>query len=437
MVHYCLSKYEFDGSTVMTCHPEGCACCGGFFAFRRRFIRALRKGDELVMRSEAKQDWILALSDQQLAERFSEYWINSTYADLVQLRVFTNIDTLRHYSKLKPDTTVFLVDSSWRELLDYEGHPLFPEAVKVIVSEQEPKDECEISIYQPLSQLFEVVWNRGSHDTLDDSHINAPLSNRNSSFKVVSVCSAGGGSGKTMAAFQLARYAAANGLRVFYWNLGFYPEWMLLYTDATELPRASNSFSQLMYYLRNDNSLKRDIPVDSFTIHVAPLRADTFDPSSKHEEWKELSERELGAVVKWLEGTGRYDLVLIDTADGSPCLDDVLHLSNDIVWLILDDLPHLSKTVQCWNRIRQEHRDSYSTICARTHLLVNRYLGSMHNRWWRPELPLRGYLPYIPHWKQFHRVEQWFGSAVFQTAFEEWAATSLPWLGSNRQYHVV
>lgn len=389
------------------------------------------------MRGRATQDWILALSDQQLAERFSEYWSSSTYAELIQLRVFTNLDALRHYSQLKPNATVFLVDSAWRELLDYEGSPLFHEAAKVIVTEHEPNDESEINAYQPLSHFFEQVWNRGSSDRMKHSQMNPFLMNRSTDFKVVTVCSAGGGSGKTMTAFQIARYAAANGVRVFYWNLGYYPEWMLLCTDEAELPQASNSFSQLMYYLRNDKGFKRDIPVDSFTFHVAPLRADTFDPSSKHEEWKEFGEKELGDVLRWLEGTGRYDLVLIDTTDGIPYLDGVLRLSSDIVWLILDDLPHLNKTVQCWNRIKQEHRDAYSGICSRTHILVNRYMGSMLNRWWRPELPIRGYLPYIPYWKQFHRVEQWFGSAVFQTAFEEWAAASLPWLGNSREHHAV
>lgn len=395
------------------------------------------RGDGHFMISEVKQDWVLALEDQHLAERFSEYWMNSKYADLVQLRVFTNLDTLRLYSQLKPDIGMFLVDSAWRELLDYEGDPLFHGKARLVVTDHEAKDENEINVYQPLSQLFEQVWDISSSDLLLNAQVNSHLIHQHGSFKVMSVCSAAGGSGKTTVAFQLARYAAANGLRVFYWNLGLYPEWTLLYSDISELPRASNSFSQLMYYLRSNSGMKRDIPVDSFTVHIASLRADTFDPSIKHEEWKEFSRRELDAVVKWLEGTGRYDLVLIDTADGSLYLDDVLHLSDDIVWLILDDLPHLSKTVQCWNRIRQEHRDTYSTICSRTHLLVNRYLGSMHNRWWRPELPLRGFLPYIPHWKQFHRVEQWFGSAVFQTAFEEWAAASLPWLGSNRKYHAV
>ncbi|MGZ9583594.1 nucleotide-binding protein [Paenibacillus marinisediminis] len=377
-----------------------------------------------------KQDWILALPDKRLAERFSDYWRNGSYADHVQLRVFSQIDTLQHYSRLNPDAHVFMVSKEWEAVLNDSSESWFAGAKRIYLTDVEVYEENHVCIFQPLAQLFEQLWKIGSAELSAASALTAASFKQGA--KVLTVCSAGGGSGKTTISFQLARYAAANGLRVFYWNVGLYPEWTLLYPEGAHIPRASNSFSQLLYYLRRDAGGKRDIPLDSFTVPVTSLRAETFDPYIRAEEWSEFSERELKAVIEWLMGTKRYDLILIDASDGCPFLDAAIKISHDVVWLILDDLPHLNKTVHCWNRIKRENSIPYSAFCSRTHLLVNRYMGAIQNRWCRLDLGISGFLPYIPQWKQFHRAEQWFGSAVFQAAFEEWAAAELPWLGNGR-----
>lgn len=393
----------------------------------------MKDGDDYGVSQGLKQDWVILISDKRLMERLNDYWRHSMYANQVQLRAFTQAETLHQYSLLQAKVDLIVIGSEWEQWLDSEqAKSIWPDTRRIVLKPDGTDSDEALRLYQPLPLLFEQLWRAGHRIVHTKDAAASPIKDfSGAASRVISICSAGGGSGKTTVAFQLARYAAAYGLRVFYWNVGLYPEWTLLYPDPSTLPRTSNSFSQLLYYLRRESPAKRELPIDPFVVNIPALRADTLDSFIHAEEWEGFGKREYEAVLSWLKSSERYDLILVDIADGCSYLEAGLRLSDDIVWVMLDDLPHMNKTAHCWNGIKQADRASYAAICARMHLLLNRYMGVMHNRSIRTDVSIGGFLPYIPHWKQFHRAEQWFGSAVYQAAFEEWASSALPWIGGR------
>ncbi|MDK8182917.1 hypothetical protein [Paenibacillus sp. UMB4589-SE434] len=382
-----------------------------------------------------KQDWIMALPDKRLIDCIYDYWKHSVYADEVRLRVFSQLDTLQHYLTLQSDALLLVVAAGWlSELQQYPDWTRIKNAMQVVVMSEQLSaanaTEPTVTPYQPLSKLFEQLCSIAPRDGSNLLRVVDQEGAVSSHTRVLTVCSAGGGSGKTTIAFHLARHASACGQRVFYWNLEMLQDWksLLDHPEAGDCSTNVNSFSKLLYHLRSAIEKPPSISVDSYTVEIPAIRATTFAYACRHEEWEVLDGNMFSMLLEWLTDTRRFDLIIIDTGVMNRCITAAQFKSQAIVYLLLDDFPLLSKTEQWMQQQGMEAPDWSAQVLPRTKFIVNRYMGAMLNRWNSQEVKISGFLPYIPSWKQLHRQEQWFSSAVFQAALEEWIGVHLPWL---------
>ncbi|WP_028545913.1 ParA family protein [Paenibacillus taiwanensis] len=383
-----------------------------------------------------KQDWIMALPDKRLIDCIYDYWRHSVYADEVRLRVFSQLDTLQHYLTLQSGTLLLVVDAGWLgELRQHPDWTRIKNAMQVVVMSEQNSDfnvvEPTVTPYQPLSKLFEQLCSIAPRDGSSPLRTTVDKGEGVScQTRVLTVCSAGGGSGKTTIAFHLAKHASACGQRVFYWNLEMLQDWrsLLDHPKDGDCSTNVNRFSRLLYHLQSAIEKRASIDVESYTIEIPAIRATTFTSDCRQEEWKVLNDNVFSLLLQWLIDSRRFDLIIIDTGVMNSCITAAQLKSQTIIWMLLDDLPLLSKTEQWMQQQGVETRDWALQVLPRTKFIVNRYMGAMLNRWNSQEVKISGFLPYIPSWKQLHRQEQWFGSAVFQAALEEWIGIHLPWL---------
>ncbi|UHA72044.1 nucleotide-binding protein [Paenibacillus sp. 481] len=403
-----------------------------------------------------KRDVVLALHDKRMLDSMTAYWKQSKYVDQLQLRVFSQVDTLQHYLRLQPGIALLVTQGDVLDALEEEDVQdlsimLLGERTDIVSMKHRNHPQCSTELlYQPLPHLLQKMLERvgapSEAERAGDGAGGASESAARTGCSIIAVASACGGSGKTTAACQLARYAAEKGLRTFLLSVeehaGFH---VLLPQMGRANDHAPNHFSQLLYYLKRDlktsakqgegYKIKFDLQAEgdkqqalapeSFVVSLPLLRADTFVSPASRAEWNMVDADLTRGLIRWLAESNRYDVIIIDSGAGHVRAEAAWEMAHHIVWLLNDDLAHLHNTLQLFNHWEQEHSDHYRQRMTRLKLIVNRYMGTMMNRWQHGDAAICGFLPYIPHWKQVHRPEQWFSSAVYQTALADWADTQL------------
>ncbi|TVX91940.1 AAA family ATPase [Paenibacillus agilis] len=389
-----------------------------------------------------KQDWVVALPDKQLVERLIDYWKHSKYSEVLQLRVFSQWDTLWQYVKLQPECRLFVVDLDWLNQLEADvetSHILSKLNIFVLTDDPallQREGVSSATPYQPLDKLFEqglrqgsAAYEGGSRYSSDSQDINqGQRISSSGACRVVTICSSGGGIGKTTLAFQIAHYAAEMGNKVFYWSLSAHAEWDLftLSSDKNPISFPTNSFSQLLYSLQRMRT--SDLDPSTYTVSIPILRADTFEANIPQAELDALTGERIEQVIHWLKSSKRYDIIVLDVDANLTRNKAAIQISDQLLWVIADDMVQMNKMERCFNYWQSEAPSCYEQLLMKGKIIVNRYMGVMLNRWQRNDLSVDCYLPYIPQWKQLHRPEQWFSSAVYQAALEELIHTHLPWL---------
>ncbi|MBD8500006.1 hypothetical protein [Paenibacillus arenosi] len=393
-----------------------------------------------------KQDWVVALPDKQLVERLIDYWKHSKYSEVLQLRVFSQWDTLWQYVKLQPECRLFVVDVDWLNQLEADEettHILSKLNIFVLTDDPVSIQRAGVATatpYQPLDKLFEqglrqgsTVYEGGARYSSDgEDSTQGQRNTYGGTCKVVTVCSSGGGIGKTTLAFQIAHYAAELGKKVFYWSLSAHAEWDLftLPSDKSSI-FPTNGFSQLLYCLQRMRT--SDLDPSIYTVSIPILRADTFEANIPQAEWDALTGERIAQVIDWLKSSKRYDVIVLDVDANVTRNKAAIQNSDQLLWVVVDDMVQMNKMERCFNDWQSESPSCYEQLLMKGKIIVNRYMGVMLNRWQRNDLSVDCYLPYIPQWKQLHRHEQWFSSAVYQAALEEMIQTHLPWL-SRREW---
>ncbi|WP_088547782.1 nucleotide-binding protein [Paenibacillus aquistagni] len=388
---------------------------------------------------QVQQCWVIGLPDKALLERIRDYWKHSLYADRVHLRVFSQMDTLRHYVGLQTDVQLLIVDPEWKEEVHadlFEGG----DGTSITVVEmdeagsfwheacvKESTASYRVTPYQPLSKLFEQLWGLGlsiakiSEDPMKDKQDAART-------PIWTISSGGGGAGKTTIAAHLVQYASERGLRTFYWNMDWIHEW----GHEAQSPRAhqadsqayEGSFSKLIYWLSRKETLEA-IPPDPYILPMEELRADTFDSNIRRSEWNELDHEAVTSILNWLSGLERYDLIVLDTSSNHLLAEAAVLVSDQVIWVLTDDCSQIRKSERCWKKWGN-HTEGRS-IAGRMQIVVNRYMGAWMNSFTR-ESSVQAYLPYIPQWKQRQRMDQGGSSEVFQAAFRAWIQSAAHWM---------
>ncbi|QDM44050.1 ParA family protein [Paenibacillus thiaminolyticus] len=363
---------------------------------------------------------VVAHTQKRVLDAWTEYWRQSDYAEQLHLRMFTQADTLRRYLGLKPGIHMVVADP---EVLQEMSEEEMDGILITVLSAEGRIDAFPLAHaveipYQPLPQLFQSLIERCRTE-----YEGAAFGMESHSCMLLGISSLGGGAGKTAAALHLARHAAAKGKRVLLLNVDPVQEYALL--DARPEPAAIAPLAQLLYYLRKDQA-GESLPLESYLLGVPDLEgADIFAPADWIKEWEGIDGLLMRKLLRLLRQSGRHDLIIAEGGFNQPAFAALWEEADRIVWLLQDDLPHLHKTELLFRQWERSGDAAVRNRIRRLALLVNRYMGMMANRWMYRDAPITGYLPYIPSWKQMHRIDQWLQSAIYQSAVAEWADRQL------------
>lgn len=365
-------------------------------------------------------DIVVAHPQKRMLDAWTEYWKLSDYAAQLHLRVFTQADTLRRYLGLKPGIHMVVADPGVLQEMSQE------EMDGILITLLSAEDRLDAvpfagsieNPYQPLPQLFQSLIERCRSE-----YEGATFRTESHSCPLLGISSLGGGAGKTTAALHLARYTAAKGKRVMLMNVDPVQEYALLHARTESAEHAP--LAQLLYYLRKDQS-GEPLPLEPYLLGLPDLEgADIFAPAEWMKEWEGIDGPLMRKLLRLLRRSGRYDLIIVEGRYSQPAFDALWEDADRIVWLLQDDMPHLHKTELLFQQWERSGDAGARVRIRRLALLVNRYMGMMANRWMYRDAPITGYLPYIPSWKQLHRIDQWLQSAVYQSAVADWADRQL------------
>ncbi|TQR44713.1 ParA family protein [Paenibacillus popilliae] len=371
-------------------------------------------------------DIVVAHPQKRILDGYTDYWKQSTYAEKLHLRVFTQADTLGHYLRLKPGIHVLVAAPELLGTLsssDVRG--IIVIALSAEKSEQltEADFPCRIeNPYQPIPQLFQSIIEYCESENASEGDKRS-----NTACRIVGITSTSGGAGKSTTAFHLSAAAAQSGLRPFLLNVDPIQEYSLLLQEAIEQNENQSNLAQLFYYLKKAQGGPGSelLSLDPYMLSVPAIGARMLHPKQLAEEWKWMDASMLRLLLNTLRSSGQYDLIIVEGAHFHSPFEAVWDVADQVMWLLLDDMAYIQKTkllLQQWALAEE------SVVRHRSKLIrmgVNRYMGTMLNLWQQRDAPISGYLPYIPAWKQVYRFDQWLQSSVFRSTLEEWAGSEL------------
>ncbi|MFE5317369.1 AAA family ATPase [Paenibacillus sp. NPDC056579] len=375
-----------------------------------------------------KMKLVLLDTDAYFIEMVTSYIRAADYSGTFTVSAFTTKEHGFAFIEHSNEPFILLVHESFMPLPErvYQrehGCMLIVSDLQVVADIVEYPIICK---YQPLNQLMSVVI----------SHYNEFTRSRilkgNRSSEVISIYSAAGGSGKTLTAMHLARELVLAGQRVFYITLEELPSASWIGSASNE---ESGHFSRMLFYGKSDRKLQ-SAKVERMKRKHSLLGFDYFPGNEEAAELAEMLESDTEALIGALQATGSYDYILLDLDSAShPRVRSALKLSDHIVWLVVDE------RVQ-WEKTRMRMRPAASGFSeterlGKVTLLVNKFHGSLSNNAHDLLVPIHGYLPYIPEWKTFSRME----GVLSRSAFSE-SLAALPWFQAltgeaEVQRHVV
>lgn len=376
-------------------------------------------------RGISRWDIVIAHPQKRILDGYADYWKQSKYYELINLRVFTQADTLGHYIRLKPGIHVLVADPALLRTLSVED----VKDIIVVALTIEPDQALAINFpyhkqnpYQPIPQLLQAIIEYCQSEDANDE----PWRN-NHPCRIVGISSTSGGTGKTTTALHLAAIAAQSGLRTFLLNVDPIQEYSVLLQSMGEQTEGRYPLAQLFYYLKKsgEDQVPESLSLDSYMLTVPTLGLRMLHPGQLAEEWRWMDESLLRSLLTALQGSSQYDLIIVEGAYINPAFEAVWDMTDQVVWLLLDDMAYIQKTRMLLLQWESAEEAVLRQRTKRMRVVLNRYMGSMQNAWQHRDAAISGYLPYIPAWKQVYRFDQWLQSSVFRSTLEEWAVTEL------------
>jgi len=366
----------------------------------------------------SKMKLVVLDTDSYFIERITAYIRTSDFASTFTVSAFTNKEQGFAYIEQASEQYILLVHESFMPLPErvfqrQSGCMLilsdFPASGDIV----EYPVLCK---FQPLNQLLAHVISHYNEFT------SSQMLKGDKETQVVSIYSAVGGSGKTLTALHLARELSLAGRRVFYLSLEQLPSsiWVESDTGGEE----DSSFSRMLYYGKSDSKLQI-AKVERYKKRHSIWGFDYFPGNCEPLELAEMSAKDTEMMVRAVLASGAYDCVLLDLDSTLfPRVEAALKISDHILWLIQDDCIQWDK---CSVRMRQwmdrQEEPAWSHKCS---LIVNKFNGALSSSERKLPLPISGYLPYIPEWKSYARLD----IVHIRGTFSE-SLTSLDWFRSS------
>ncbi|WP_010273540.1 AAA family ATPase [Paenibacillus senegalensis] len=308
------------------------------------------------------------------------------------------------------DEAIDILLADPRLLQDIEGSA----ACKVVYLIDQERKETEhedlyLYRYQPLNQLFD----RLAALVMDLDSPKRVYGTNPGQAQVIAIFSAGGGSGKTTLAINLARSLSQKGNKVFYLNMETFSCGQL-FSASGQRP-----FEKMLYYVKSK--------ADSLPTKLAWLKM--IEPATKLEyiepcgnplEMEEMTDED---TLFLLEGITHlnYDYIIIDC---SSCFHQrimtSLAWSHHILWLIHDDFQLLDKTKAALLRFQQAALAGSEGARPKIHFILNKYTGHVLNPIKEYGFTPAAYLPYIPNWKSVNHVQALAAESSYNDELMKW-----------------
>jgi cellulose biosynthesis protein BcsQ len=346
--------------------------------------------------------------DRAYLEMISSYIQSTSYRTRIQIKTFTQMSALNTFLLTSNQYHLLAIKS---EMLAEQPISFAPGTCVVLLGENHLKtmehEAIILSKYQPLNQLLDrmlVIYADNYSQTLI-----APRKTQ-----IISVYSAVGGCGKTTVAANLAKLLSFFDNKVFYLNLE-------ITASASMFPARDNQhYAQLLYYIQvNAEQLNEKLEVLK---HYDPLtKVHYLEPLTNYADMDEMSGEAVETLLKTITGQGDYDYIIID-------LDHSLHdritralsLSQQIIWLVLDEMNHIHKTANLMKELKAKFVNQSTLWTDKIHFVLNKYTGKISNNVAVKGIHLSGYLPYMPQWKSVNAVYQLMSENAFHGHLLHW-----------------
>jgi hypothetical protein len=339
--------------------------------------------------------------DLEYLEPMKAYFRNEAIAKAFRLSSFTRLESLLAYRQQSGKLDLLLVAG--------EFAPEFPRLVDTAEVCCEFADEPSVGMggeearrsfvakYQPLDQLAADLLELAAARLREDSGT-LPVAGQ-----VIAVYSAYGGSGKSMAAWNLAAGMAYYGIRTLYLSL---EEFQSAHPFA-EL-NGEDRYGKLLYYAKTD---PKGLAARLGCLVQADPRSGLFsiEPLTHSGDLETLTADETTGLIAAIRGAGYSRVVLDLPASLGGRVEAALRNSDAILWLVPSDplgLVKAEKAFAEWTaRFGEPFRDKVLPG-------VNRYTGTSVSIPSAAGLTPAFYLPYLPEWKAVAVPEQLLNSSI-------------------------
>jgi cellulose biosynthesis protein BcsQ len=259
--------------------------------------------------------------------------------------------------------------------------------------------------YQPLNQLLsQLLAHHNRYRT------EAPIRGRKRTL-VTSVYSAAGGAGKTTVSFYLAKQLALRGERVLLLNLELIAAQSLIFPQTGQDP-----FGQLLYYAKSSHK-QLAAKIEQLKSSHSLYKFDYLEQAVKPEELENTEEEDIRRLIEAAVSLGAYDHIVIDLdCSCHPRVHGALEVSDRLWWVVQDDIQHVYKLASLLQVWRGRLGEQAAALLQRSELIVNKFTGTLTNRFESAGLRIGGTLPYVPQWKSIAKSDLWLNCALYDSA---------------------
>ncbi|GIP32674.1 AAA family ATPase [Paenibacillus sp. J2TS4] len=348
------------------------------------------------------EKWLIAIldDDQMYVNILLNYVRTSEYRSKVIVKSFTEPGMLE---QADDSFDLILINPE----LSASGLPSTIPVAKLVDEITVPDDSAlEVYRYQPLNQLF----SRLIAYMLDKPAPGRLTGNENGRTRVLSVYSAVGGCGKTVLAANLATMLAFRGAKVFYLSLEAARSAPIFPTDREKRP-----FERLLYYLQADSPYARS-KLEQYKSIDPESKVEYVDPCESLQEMEEMTEEDARKLLSLLRQSD-YDYVIVDCdSERHARIWAALAASDRILWLVEDDLNHLTKTKAIYNHFCEK----IGPLAVDVSFVLNKYTGSIVNDIGSFGYVLFGQLPFVFDWQNVHSASQLLSDSTYRAQLMRW-----------------
>nr|WP_281349872.1 hypothetical protein [Paenibacillus tengchongensis] len=351
---------------------------------------------------------VLAVRESAYIEPLLHYIHTSEYSDVLRIAAFSRVDTFMEFMNGEQQPDAVVGDPTFIETWMVEGRGNVPWAVL-----SEPGNGLSrttvtlgggktIAKYQSLPALLEAMLQlcQVKRSRLQAAARDEPM--------LLGIVSAGGGSGKTTVALNMAKLLGETGLSVFYLNLESVDSSSLV----LRMPGGGASgLERLLYELKAggeaaEKQQGRKPEPGAYAIRHETLRADAFRPVENLNEILQMTWRDTLDLLGCFTGEGGYDVVIVDTGGiEEERTRAVLERCGLLLWVLNGNEGSLYKTSRWLAHCGQPHSGLPQGILEKSRFVLNDAADPAAADAVSAVVSLDGILPRIPSWGMPHPGE--------------------------------